>query len=237
MNTARPTNPVNPSYGRIVHDTKVAVEKNFEVITRRNGNPARAKDFKKIKHLDWVPPQMLDWAWACNAWELSWQLRTEDPDWRGTLGRVRILPISGPAGWSIYNDWEGIIYFADEPLTDPLRPFKIVDWCADEYCVGIYHDARCQPELYYYSGDHDPKPLGVDLNGYLQLLPHTLGFRAWQGLVHELAAPDSPRPYRPQPNDCGTTGTVAGMEKHLSGFDLDAFTALFDQVRLTQPAP
>ena len=142
-------------------------------------------------------------------------------------GSFRLLPID-----QIYGDWQGVVYFPDlmpEAQVQQLRAFKIVDFFADEACVGLYHTEAKDPQLYYYSFEDMPEPLGLDLLGYIQLLPLTLGLRYWQVLLAELAR-DPARPYQPQ--TVNSQEIAAQLEAVVPGFSLPAFVQRYDELRL-----
>jgi len=67
------------------------------------------------------------------------------------------------------------------------------------------------------------------------LLAHTLGYRYWPLLLLELQAPTpATRPWHPRRPQ--TQALVQGLQQHVPGFDLAAFVARYDAVRLPTPA-
>ena len=227
-----------PDFDGILYQLFRTVEALSEVRDIGYGMPARAKDLRRIPNLEWVPAIMREWAWQVNSLQVAWRLKAEANTPTNIGGTIDIQPISGPRKTGIYGDWEGSIYFdrPHEPKANlHLRTFKIVDICAEEDRVGLFHDERSSPQLYHYIiANGTPQPLGVDILGYCQLLTHTLGFWYWLDIVRDLARPYSPRPYAPA--TLQNQQTVAAMEQYLPNFRLDAFVACYDQVRLPTPA-
>lgn len=124
-----------------------------------------------------------------------------------------------------------------QTLAEHLRRFHVVDQFADfaGIVVGIYCDESRNPELYIYTdgGGELPIPLGVDLNGYLELLKLSLGDVYWQLLLVEL------NQYYSQPQSdafviqgINAQDFVSDMTKLNPEFTLEIFMARYDEVRL-----
>ena len=195
------------------------------------GKLATAQELAQVPHLDWVPVALLEFLRLRNGVTVRWHLDNVTTGQR-IEGKVDIRPIQ-----HIYGDWKDIVYFGHEPAAwlARMQTFKIVDFFADEACVGLFHTPAKDPELHYYDFGSDTSPLGVDFQGYLALLAHTLGYRYWQLLLLELDAPTpATRPWHPQRPQ--TQELVQGLQQYVPGFDLQAFVARYDAVRLPTPA-
>ena len=182
------------------------------------------KELQKIPHADWIPEIMLDYGRRRNGFGVTWRT-AGNPSYNGAINLLPLTKIYG-------GDWAGTVYHGT-PDEDPRRRcFKPVDLFAPDTCVGLYHDEHADPQLYYYEFGEEPSPLGLDVQGYYQLLPYSLGFFHWQRLLLELAslAPDAP--YTPYD---GTARRFAqAMPALLPDFDLSALVAAYRRVRLPQ---
>lgn len=217
-----------------MRQTIAGIKRNFQEVERRSsGALAHDTDLARIPHPEWVPYCMQEYGGDLNGWILRWQTREGQAP--AASGQIKLLSLP-----EIYRDWEGMLYFDFDSAERRAKfgTFKIVDFFADEACVGLYHDERADPALYLYTFEDEPEPLGVDIRGYLHLLTQSLGFSYWQYLLVELARPTAgarQRPFIPQ------RGTVSGnmavefvtaMSALLPDFNLEAFLQLYDQVRL-----
>jgi hypothetical protein len=198
----------------------------FDEIEHENYSRATKRVFGKIAHFEWVPPQMVACSRDSNGSKIAWETRSDQAPYAS--GGIHLLPID-----QIYQDWKGIVYF-DYPESDPaqqrLETFKIVDFFVSEACVGLYHDAQQDPELFLYSFEGLPQPLGVDVKGYMQLLTLSLGYYYWQQLLVELTVAPTTTSFSPK----GTTAQRFVQEMSLLSpdFTLEAFIQLYEKVRL-----
>ena len=167
---------------------------------------------------------MLDYGRRRNGFGVTWHT-TGKPSYNGSINLLPLHKIYG-------GEWEGTVYHGT-PDEDPrLRTFKPVDLFAPDTCVGVYHDERRDARLFYYEFGEEPQPLGLDVQGYYQLLPFSLGFFHWQNALLELAslAPDAV--YAPYDNSARRF--VDTMPTIHPTFDLQAFVAAYRQVSISR---
>jgi hypothetical protein len=178
------------------------------------------KELAGLQPAEWIAPVMLHYGKHLNGLRWEWE-STEPVVARGSINLLT-LP-------EIYGDWKGLVYY-DDPDEDPrLATFKPVDLYAPDSCVGLYHDERADPALYYYEFGEEPYALGIDVQAYFQLLSQTLGIMHWPLLLLEAAALPPDAPYQPQ---SGTTRDVAEeLPKLYPAFDLADFIATYRQLR------
>jgi hypothetical protein len=190
---------------------------------------AHDTDLAQIPHPEWVPLSIQQYAGDVNGLLWRWHSHDGQPEAQGGFELLTLQEI-------YLSNWKGVVYFdSDTPNKVRMQTFKPVDFFIDEACVGLFHDERADPELYLYTFEDKPEPLGVDIGGYLQLLTLSLGFYYWQLLVIELARPNSPRPYVPARDahrNQDLLDFVDTMSQLYPPFNLEAFVALYDQVRL-----
>lgn len=130
-----------------------------------------------------VPTQLLSFYEHSNGIELDWEmLNSPDPD---VLGRVKILSLD-----EVIQDWNGVVYFDDTELDDPIRTFSPFDFFVDEACVGIYLEEDFDDSLYLYKFDSEPFRLDLDISGYIELLIAARGFLYWQNAIEALKTED-----------------------------------------------
>lgn len=193
------------------------------------------RELAKIPNRAWVPQSLIDFCHIFNGISVSWEplpaQQSVAPHARGRIGFQRLQ--------DIYGSWEGVVYFEGQlSVEDPdLRHFHLVDMFSDEEGVGLYHDERQDPQLYVCGfSDYAPEPLGVDFDGYLQLLRLSLGHQHWPHLLAELYQHFSSQPTQPfqEVKDPNAQIFVRDMTALVPDFSLEAFVALYDQVRLSQ---
>ncbi|MDO7873771.1 hypothetical protein Q5H93_03435 [Hymenobacter sp. ASUV-10] len=192
----------------------------------------------KLVHPEWLPDQLYAFLSVFNGYTQPWHTETTLPEGPALVsGRIDIQRLQ-----DICASWEGIVYF-EEFLQAPdapaeqqrLRDFKVVDMYNDESAVGLYLTAARDPELYRCSlGEELPEPLGVDFDGYLQLLTLSLGHSYGTVLMRELHLHFTTQPDQPfaGPSYPASQIFVVKMTAVLPEFSLDAFVHLYDQVRL-----
>jgi hypothetical protein len=198
------------------------IKAHFDFLENRSYGRATEKDINKIPHAEWIPNQLKSLSKDIDGASMRWQSREDAASRLACMGSIKLLPIE-----HIYGDWQGIVYF-DFTENPRLRDFKIVDFFADEACVGLYHDAEQDPGLYLYDFERGPYALHLDLNGYFQLLELTLGYSYWQRVVLDLlAGEESPK----------TRQFRQDMSDWVPGFDYAAFVALYHEVKLPSAPP
>ena len=192
------------------------------------------KELAALDHPEWIPASITECCKIYNGTLLPWRAPAEQleahPECTGRIALERLQ--------DIYGSWEGVGYFEKtlRPGQQRLRSFKVVDLNAEEAAVGLYHDAAQERELYYHAFGEGtlPQPLGVDFDGYVQLLTLSLGYTYWPTLLVELNQHFAQQPAQPfaGPQDPNAQDFVRDMTALFPPFSLDAFVALYDQVRL-----
>ena len=209
-------------YISIIYKIGQHISAHFEMIEARSYRGPTKGSWEGISHLDWIPVALKNFSLDVNGSLMRWQSPSDGTGRTACMGSIKLLPVE-----QIYSDWQGIVYF-DFTENPRLRAFKIVDFFADEACVGLYHDAEQDPGLYFYDFERGPYPLHLDVKGYLRLLEVTLGYSYWQRVVLDLlAGEDSPkiRQFRQD------------MEAWVPEFDYNAFAALYHEVKLPSALP
>jgi len=187
-------------------------------------------ELAKLAHQEWMPEQLLAFCNLFNGALYAWQSKPESAG-RPCRGKLHLQRLQ-----DVYADWEGTVYFANRLEADGhrLRDFKVLDFFADEAGVGFYHDAAQDRELYLYVfQEYGPLPLGVDFDGYLQLLSHSLAHSHWPYLLAELAEHFATRPAQPFPGPHTPNARIFVDDmSSQTDFSLAEFVALYEQVRL-----
>lgn len=173
-----------------------------------------------ISHAEWISPVMLDYGQRLNGLKWEWESSTL----LSARGSINLLTLP-----EIYGDWKGLVYFGQADEDPRLASFKPVDLYAPDICVGLYHDERADPELYYYEFGEQPYPLGIDVQGYFQLLSQTLGVLHWPKLLLEAAALPDDIPY--EPGSVTTRDVATCLPQLLPAFNLADFIATYRQLR------
>ncbi|GAB3825757.1 hypothetical protein GCM10028821_07070 [Hymenobacter jeollabukensis] len=176
-----------------------------------------------------IPEVVLLYGRYVNGLRADWQARG-GVRLEGSINLLPVERIYGPL-----DPDEFLVLPEDAP---ELHHFRPVDMFKPDACVGLLHDERRSPQLYYYDeSDRDLEPLDLDLQGYISLLQFTWGFLNWQLLLLELASPaGQARPFRLQP-DSLASNTIAWklplLAQQIPDWDLDAFVAHYDLVKLS----
>ncbi len=158
-------------YLTLMRQTFGRISLSFELLDSGSNQRTPKSKLKRITHLEWIPQQMREFYAESNGQSFEWKTPAGDSSRRACQGRLNLLPLE-----KAYRDWKGIVYF-DFTENTRLQHFKIIDYFADEACVGIFHDEQQAPGLYYYYlGENDGLyPLYLNLDGYLTLLTKSLG--------------------------------------------------------------
>jgi hypothetical protein len=96
-------------------------------------------------------------------------------------GKINILPIE-----TVLGNWEGIVWFKENPDDYGLKDFKIFDFFVDEACVGFYDLPKKNEELYFLYFEDAPVSLGLNIEGYIEMLGMSYGFFYWQKAIIEI---------------------------------------------------
>ncbi|MBD2356005.1 SMI1/KNR4 family protein [Tolypothrix sp. FACHB-123] len=120
-----------------------------------------------------LTPAMMDFYLQANGIRIYWELEEEVEVLGGRLaaGYIDLLPVQ-----EVYKDWKNIIYFDAD---DPCKPLHPIDFFIGNACAALYLDGSSNPEVYYYYRGEKMRPLGVDFEGYLNLLLKSRGFWYW----------------------------------------------------------
>lgn len=131
-----------------------------------------------------LTPSMLDFYTRANGLRIEWERRGSKQVPGGGLaaGRVNLLPVE-----EVFGDWEDEIYSDDE---DPYRHLRPLDFFVEEACAALYAKGAADPEVYYHYLGEEMRRLGVNFDGYLELLLKSRGFWYWQLAVAEPDAGD-----------------------------------------------
>jgi hypothetical protein len=205
--------------------------------TRTYAMPKK-RELAKLTHPEWLPDPLTAFLALFNGYTKTWQ--TEVKIGTKTVlvgGRIDIQRLQ-----DICASWEGSVYFEEylqapeaTPEEKALRDFKVVDMYTDEAGVGLYLTDRRNPQLYRCTlSEEIPQPLGVDFDGYLQLLTLSLGHSYGPQMMQELNAHYARQPHQAigEPGNEMTRQFVAQMTAVLPEFSLEAFGELYNQVRL-----
>ena len=136
-------------------------------------------------------------------------------------GKINILPAE-----KVFSDWEGIVWFKGIPETYHLKDFKVLDFFVNEACVGFYNIEGKTEELHYLYFEEEPVPLGINLEGYCQLLSLSYGFFYWQSAIVELITKEKSQESK---------DFKRYMPKLFSDFSYPQFVDVYNQVRIKKP--
>jgi hypothetical protein len=135
--------------------------------------PATEAEINAVQIKFKLTPAMMDFYLHANGIRIYWERKEEVEVPGGGLaaGYIDLLPVQ-----EVFKDWEDIIYFDEE---DPCKPLHPIDFFIGNACAALYLDGSDNPEVYYYYRGERMRPLGVDFEGYLQLLLKSRGFWYW----------------------------------------------------------
>jgi len=133
-------------------------------------------------------------------------------------GRINILKAE-----SVLSDWKEVVYFDGD--SEELKQFKIVDnFVPEAHCGFLLNEDKSDAMYYHESGERDLLPLGVDFNGYLELMFMARGFWYWQAVVLNIK------------NGKGNEGEVEKFKTYMPqifpDFKWEEFVALYERVRI-----
>ena len=133
------------------------------------------------------------------------------------IGSVRVNPFL-----QVVKDWNGVVFFDNQPNDAVIRDFYPLDFFADEAAVGFCTREGWRNILYLYQFDGDLIPLHVNFQSYLQLMLQAKGCIYWQYLIIELV--------KKEENEVS-----ARIKKYLPGlfsdFSFSLFEKLFNELR------
>lgn len=191
----------------------------FENAEIRFSGAASEDTLQKGRELG-LDENLIDFYKVTDGFKASWDYPL---DLEGRIfGDLRILEIE-----SIWGDdnWEEFFYSDGESTDIRLKHFKPIDYCSvsNMYC-GLVLDGSGDQAMYYYDfSDADLLPLDIDFKSYFELAIDAKIMYGWQNyLVHQI----TPQNYIIDFPD--------KMKKLFPDFDLEAFTAKFESLRLSK---
>ncbi|MFN6525458.1 SMI1/KNR4 family protein [Nostoc sp. ChiSLP03a] len=137
-------------------------------------NPPATKEELNAAQIKFkLTPAMIDFYSKANGINIFWE-RAEQVEIAGgglAAGYIDLLPVQ-----EVFKDWKNIIYFDEN---DPCKPLHPIDFFIGNACAALYLNGSDNPEVYYYYRGEKMRPLGVDFEGYLELLLKSRGFWYW----------------------------------------------------------
>lgn len=192
--------------------------RSIEVVRFELLHPAAGSAGAQGRRMKGVPRAAREFYAQVGAVRLEWQSRVhEDPD---VAGRVNILPLD-----RVLQDWKGDIYFEEDATAGSRRFFRPFDFFVPEAAAGILIRGEPDEQVYLYTYDDEPFPLGVDLAGYIELLLRARGFLYWQMIPVALALG------RPSAE---ALRFRSAMPQLFPGFDPGEFERLYRRLRFTK---
>ena len=143
--------------------------------------PADASLISIQKELQRIEPSVLDFYEAANGFEIKWQAVDKEIRKHEMTGSIKVNPFL-----QVVKDWNGVVFFDQEPADSPVRKFFPLDFFADEAAVGFCTKEGWRNMLYLYQFDGELVPLYVSFESYLQLMLKAKGCFYWQYLILEL---------------------------------------------------
>lgn len=164
----------------------------IDLITCEFYSSATEEELNQAQNKFKLTPAMIDFYNQVNGINIVWYRigETEIPGGGLAAGYINLLPVQ-----EVFGDWKDIIYFGDN---DPCKPLHPVDFFIGNACAALYLNASDNPEIYYYYRGEKMRPLGVDFEGYLQLLLKSRGFWYWHLAI---AGPEDVDPSAPMPRE------------------------------------
>jgi hypothetical protein len=160
----------------------------IDVVICEFNSPATEEELDEARSQFNLTPAMVDFYSQANGIKIQWERREQKEITEGGLaaGYINLLPVQ-----EVFGDWKDIIYFEEDDSFKPLHP---LDFFIDEACAALYLDGSNNPQVYYHYLGEEMSPLGVDFEGYLQLLLKSRGFWYWHKAI---AQPEYFNPYVP----------------------------------------
>ncbi len=161
-------------------------DERFEVKRAKIGEPASPELIAQAKEAagGTLPPGVAELYAEMNGFELVWEqvdgfsdeLEGEEPQ-----GFIDIPKIYGPSlADGVFSDWNGSLYFSDD---DPLKAIKPIDNSGGELganTLAVFYPVPGKATIHYHA-DGDLHPTGYTLDGYLERLLMSRGYRYWTG--------------------------------------------------------
>lgn len=110
---------------------------------------------------------------------IKWETREAMLNESKLFGCINLLKAE-----QVLSDWEGIVYFKSLPHYDWMQKFKVVDFFADEACVGFIQSENNLDYMEYLDlGENETQPLSLTFEGYYELMIAARGFLYWQRAI------------------------------------------------------
>lgn len=135
------------------------------------------------------------------------------------VGSMQIIPLKDSI-----ESWSEKLYY--DGCNEKLKSFRPLDIFVEEACCGIVLDGTDDATIYYHTfGDSEVYSLDIDFRGYLELGIEAKWFLDWQMYIVEIVSGEQPIeiPFKD-----------GGMKEVFPDFDLDAFKAKFEELRLSK---
>lgn len=163
---------------------------------------------------DNISETIKDFYGQSNGLELTWDFDKK----RNLMGRMNVIALE-----YVLESWEEKLYF--DGANERLKHFRPLDIFTEEACVGILVDGSENETLYYHEfGDSTIYSLDIDFKSYFDLAIDARVFLYWQEYLVELVH--------------GSQGVEVlfktGMKEVFPDFELEAFTAKFESLRLSK---
>ena len=174
------------------HSMSAALKNNpaIDVIVCEFNSPATEEELNEARSKFKLTSKMIDFYSQANGISIQWERRKEKELSGGGLaaGLIDLLPVQ-----EVFGDWKDNIYFDED---DPCKPLHPIDYFIGNACAALYLNGLNNPEVYYYYRGEKMRPLGVDFEGYLQLLLKSRGFWYWPLAIagSEDVDPSAPMP-------------------------------------------
>ncbi len=225
---------MSSSIATTLHRIQARCQQLFTATVYLSGEPVDEDSVRaQLPHPEWIPESVWRYARAMNGLDIEWYQRDAAGKILGTgkIGLHKLEDIYAAPDWEHDVDW-------DDPASARMRVFQPVDYYGEVSWAGLFHDEACDPGLYMFISAEGmmPYPLHLDLEGYLALLEHTLGYGDWPWAILALLPDDGINPIY-QYNTDYTDEFRRRMQVLVPEFSYEAFVACYDRVRLRDYSP
>lgn len=141
-------------------------------------SPANSGQLDELEASGKIEKSVLDFYRISDGFAFDWQ--SADPKFPDgdIVGRVRVNPFQ-----QVMRNWQGVVYFADEPETSPRRKFFPLDFFIDEAAAGFCTLEGYRRMMYLFHFEGDLIPLDVTFRNYLRLMLAAKGCLYWHYLL------------------------------------------------------
>jgi hypothetical protein len=229
-----PANPVNHSVATALHRIQTRCQQLFTATIYWSGAPVDESSVRALlPHPEWIPESVWRYARAMNGLDIEWDRRNGEGKiiGSGKIGLSKIEDIYAETDWAHDADLE-------DPAFARMRAFQPVDYYDEVSWAGLFHDEAQDPGLYMFISAEGmvPYPLHVDVEGYIALLEHTLGYGNWPWAILALLPDDGINPVYQYNLNYNATFRQR-MQVLVPEFSYEAFVACYDRVRLRNYSP